>query len=386
MPRNEMRLELHRLLEGADVILGGSRPADPIIHDERFYGRVLADGSLGLGESYMEGWWDCERIDQLVAKLKRAGIERSATFDPSPLAVLRAKLVNMQSETHAFEIGRLHYDLGNDLFEAMLDRRMMYSCANWRDAQNLDTAQLHKLEWIARKLELAPGQRLLDIGCGFGGAARFFAEEYGVEVVGITVSREQQHVAEEVCHDLPVRILLCDYRKLDEPFDRIVSIGMFEHVGHRNYDDYFDVVRRCLEPDGLFLLQTIGSSSKQHASDPWLERHIFPSAMLPTAELIARSSCGRLIFEDWENSGADYDRTLMAWHRNFEDAWPRLSANYGEDFRRMWRYYLLSCAGAFRARAVQLWQIVFSPNGVPGGYRAPQRESLDQGLLTGTNA
>lgn len=376
MSTQELRAQVQDLLARADVTLDGDRPQDPTIHDDRFYARVLSQGSLGLGESYMDGWWDCPRIDQLIHRIKRARLENDVRARPSIGTLLEARLLNLQSRARAFEVGERHYDLGNDLYRAMLDRRMIYTGAIWRDATDLDTAQEHKLDWVARKLKLERGQRVLDIGCGWGGTAAYLAQRHGVEVVGVTVSREQQRYGQELCRSLPVEIRLCDYRDLDERFDRIVSLGMIEHVGQRNYDDYFEVVRRCLDPDGLFVLQTIGSLESRLTADPWIERYIFPNSILPSAKRLAASFEGRMVLEDWESMGADYDRTLMAWHENFERAWPRLRAKYDERFRRMWRFYLLSCAGAFRARAIQLWQLVFSPEGVAGGYRAPGRESV----------
>jgi len=371
---HDLRRTLQEILAPSGVRLDGDRPWDPTIHDPRFYARVLSKGSLGLGESYMDGWWDCERVDQLIHRIQRTRVDRRVKSRPPWRALLRAKLLNLQAH-RPFEIGDRHYDLGNDLFEAMLDRRMIYTGALWRDATDLDTAQERKLEWVARKLRLREGQRVLDIGCGWGGTARFLAERYGVEVVGVTVSKEQARRAREVCRGLPVEIRLCDYRDLDERFDRIVSLGMIEHVGPRNYATYFDLVRRCLAPRGLFVLQTIGATEISRAVDPWIERWIFPHAVLPTVGRLAAAFEGRMVMEDWENLGAHYDRTLMAWHDNVQRAWPRLRDHYDERFRRMWSYYLLACAGAFRARTTQLWQVVFSSEGVRGGYEAPGRET-----------
>jgi cyclopropane-fatty-acyl-phospholipid synthase len=252
----------------------------------------------------------------------------------------------------------------------MLDTRMIYSCGYWAEAETLEQAQEHKLDLVCRKLGLQPGMRVLDIGCGWGGAARFMAERYQVEVVGCTISAEQARLAREDCRDLSVQILLQDYRTLSGSFDRIFSIGMFEHVGHKNYRTYMETVARLLKDDGLFLLHSIGSNKTSIVVDPWIERYIFPNGMLPSARQITRASEGLFILEDWHNFGADYDKTLMAWHANFISAWPQLKHAYDQRFFRMWTYYLLSCAGGFRARDNQLWQVVFAKNGVPGGYRA----------------
>lgn len=262
-----------------------------------------------------------------------------------------------------------HYDLGNDLFESMLDRRMIYSCAYWKGASNLDEAQEAKLDLTARKIGLRPGRRVLDIGCGWGGFARFAAENYGARVVGVTISRQQYKLAKNICAGLPVELRLQDYREInDRPFDAAVALGVMEHVGHKNYRTFLEVVRRLLKAHGLFLLQTIGSSVSEITADPWTVRNIFPYGVVPSARQITSAAEGRWVIEDWHNFGADYDKTLMAWFANFRDRWPRLRDRYGDRFHRMWKCCLLMCAGAFRVRDLQLWQIVLSPAGVPGGY------------------
>jgi len=359
---------IEHLFAPAGIMVNGSRPWDITVHNHHLFKRLLTHGSLGLGESYMDGWWDCERIDELVRRLFSAGIDRKVKTIDMMLTVLSARLMNRQSQARSFQVGRRHYDIGNDLYQRMLDSRMIYSCAYWKDADTLEAAQEHKLDLVCRKLHLEPGQRLLDIGCGWGGMAQFAAERYGVEVVGVTVSHEQAKSAQQRCAGLPVEIRFQDYRDLHEPFDRIVSIGMFEHVGYKNYRTYMSVVDRCLKDDGLFLLHTIGGNSSVTTCDPWLERYIFPNGMLPSAVQITSSIEGLFILEDWHNFGPDYDTTLMAWYQRFEDAWPDLSARYGERFYRMWRYYLLLCAGAFRARTNQLWQIVLAKEGARGRY------------------
>jgi len=363
---------VEKLFALADIAVNGTRPWDISVRNRNLFRRLLAHGSLGLGESYMDGWWDCGHIDQLVCRLFGAGIDRRVKIPAMMLAALRARLMNRQSTGRAFEIGRRHYDIGHDLYAAMLDSRMLYSCGFWKDAQTLDEAQENKLELICRKLRLEKGVRLLDIGCGWGGLARFAADRYGVEVVGITVSEDQVMHARELCAGLPVEIRLEDYRALSGSFDRIVSVGMFEHVGYRNYRTFMAVVDRCLNRDGLFLLHTIGGNTSATATDPWIERYVFPNGMLPSVVQIAAATEGYFVLEDWQNFGSDYDRTLMAWWRRFEDSWPGLAGRYGERFHRMWRFYLLSCAGAFRAKANHLWQVVFSRTGSANSYQ-PER-------------
>ncbi len=358
------------LLERADVRIGGDRPWDIHVHDPRWYRRVLGGGSLAFGESYMDGWWDCDALDELVARLLAANLDRAIRTWQAALGVAWVAVVNQQSRRRAFQIGERHYDIGNDLYTAMLGRTMAYSCGYWATANTLDAAQDAKLDLICRKIGLHAGQRILDIGCGWGSFVKFAAERYGTSAVGITVSKEQASLARERCTGLPVEIRLQDYRDLNERFDHVISVGMFEHVGYKNYRTFMDVVRRCLKEDGLFLLHTIGGNCSVRRSEPWITKYIFPNSMLPSITQIGTAIEGRLVMEDWHNFSTDYDRTLMAWHANFDAAWPTLEEKYGERFGRMWRYYLLSCAGTFRSRQNQLWQIVLSPSGVHGGYRS----------------
>ena len=361
------RAAVEALLEGSEVAINGRRPWDVQVRDETFFERVLAQGTLGVGESYMEGQWDCERLDEMLFRVFRAQAEMRLPSFRQAWAALSARLRNPQSPLRAFKVGQHHYDIGDDLYQRMLDARMIYSCAYWPKARTLDEAQEAKLDLVCRKLRLEPGMRVLDIGCGWGGAARFAAERYGVSVTGVTVSRNQAATAARYCEGLPIEILLQDYRSLTGKFDRIYSLGMFEHVGFRNYHTYFDTARRLLDGDGLFLLHTIGSNTSQEANDPWIERYIFPNSLLPSVAQITTAVEGMFVVEDWHSFGPDYDRTLMAWHERFTAAWPELAEKYGERFRRMWEFWLLSSAAAFRSRRIQLWQMLFSPRGVPGG-------------------
>jgi len=367
-----LRDRVRNLLAQADVTIDGDRPWDIRIHDERLFARILEQGSLGVGESYMDGWWDCEQLDEFIARVLRADLKQAITPWKDALRVLGARLVNLQRPARAFHIGRHHYDIGNDLFTRMLDRRMIYSSAYWADARTLDEAQEAKLDLVCRKLGLEPGMRVLDIGCGWGGTAQFAAERYEVSVVGITVSEAQAGYARELCRNLDVEIRLEDYRRLVGTFDRVLSLGMFEHVGYKNYDRFMQIVRRLLSDDGLFLLHTIGSTRSLRRTDPWTDRYIFPGSMLPSVAQIGRAIERKFVLEDWHSFGADYDTTLMHWHRNIEEHWAELADSYDERFHRMWRYFLLSSAGGFRARQSQVWQIVLAPRGVPGGYCAPR--------------
>ena len=352
--------------------LGGDRPFDLVVKDDAFYEMVLWGGLAGARDAYVAGHCDTERLDELTARLLRNGLD----LPYANVAVLAAcgvasRLFNLQAGRRGLEVSR-HYDLGNDLFEAMLDPLLNYSCGYWRGASTLAEAQEAKLDLVCRKLGLRKGMRVLDIGCGWGGFARFAAERYGASVVGISISPRQLDLGRRLCQGLPIELRLLDYRDVDgcERFDAVVSIGMFEHVGYKNYRRYMEVARRCLASGGLFLLHTIGGRESMTHFDPWTERHIFPNTMLPSAKQITDAIEGIFVLEDWHSFGADYDRTLMAWFDNFDRRWPDLRAAYGDRFYRVWKCYLLTSAGAFRAREHQVWQLVLSPEGVAGGYAA----------------
>ena len=351
------------LLWSADVQVNGDRPWDIRLYDNRFFKRVTRDGTLGFAEAYMDGWWDCDQLDELFTRLLGARVHTQLTGLARLKLIARSlayKVVNFQSMKRAFHVGEHHYDIGNDLYRQMLDPRMIYSCGYWNTADNLADAQVAKLDLVCRKLGLQPGMKVLDIGCGWGGMAAYAAEHYGVEVTGVTVSREQQKLAIETVQGLAATIELADYRSLTGQYDRILSIGMFEHVGARNYRTYFKKVTELLTENGLFLLHTIGDEHQTGVTDPFIHEYIFPNGKIPSRKEINDGSFGLLRLEDWHNFGPDYDRTLMAWADNFEAAWPKLVSHYDERFRRMWRFYLYSCAGFFRCRIGQLWQLVYS--------------------------
>ncbi|MGH7249381.1 MAG: cyclopropane fatty acyl phospholipid synthase [Minisyncoccia bacterium] len=359
-------------LTKAGITVNGNHAWDIVVYDDRFYSRVLSQGSLGLGESYMDGWWDCFRIDQFIERVMKRRAPWFSVLNPITVsAFLQSRLTNQAPKDKAFVIGEKHYDHGNDLFKEMLGPDLIYSCAYWKGlafkTDNLNAAQLAKLDLICRKLNLQPGQRVLDVGCGWGGFDRYAAKEYGVEVVGLTVSKEQADFARARCKGLPVEIRLEDYRDFRDgkKFDHVVSVGMFEHVGPKNYGIFMNMIKRNLKPGGLFLLHTIGSSARFfHYGDPWIKKYIFPVGELPTRGQIKRS-LGGLEVRDWHEFGEYYDQTLMAWASRFLLAWPeKLEVRYGNKFDgkffRMWKYYLFSCAGAFRAREIELWQVVLA--------------------------
>ncbi|MCY4051048.1 MAG: cyclopropane fatty acyl phospholipid synthase [Gammaproteobacteria bacterium] len=361
------------LLDQANIELNGSNPWDPQIKNQDFFKRVLFYGSLGLGDSYVDGWWECEQIDELVNRLLRLPSHYNKHYTSHLLSRLRANLFNLQKESRAAQVGKQHYDVGNDLYQGMLDKRMVYTCGYWAHSDNLDDAQRDKLDLVCKKIFLKPGMRILDIGCGWGSFAKFAAENYQATVVGVTISKEQVKLGMEMCKGLPVDLRLQDYRKLNEKFDAVVSLGMFEHVGHKNYQTYMQVAENCLHNDGLFLLHTIGKNNSQPGVDPWVGKYIFPNGELPSLPLITKAVEPYFLIEDIHNFGPDYDLTLMSWCKNFKRYFLTRENHPAEQrFYRMWSYYLQVCAGAFRARDLQLWQIVLSKGKPSEAYRRPE--------------
>jgi cyclopropane-fatty-acyl-phospholipid synthase len=367
--------------EAAGIGFDGEQPWDIKVHDARLFADLMRRGSLALGEAYVNGLWDCQRLDQLFTRLLTPNTAIDVMQGFAPFAQLRSvvfslgeRLLNWQTHLRAHQVARRHYDIDPRVYAAMLDSRRIYSCAYWRQASSLEQAQEHKLKLICEKLQLEPGQRVLDIGCGWGGFARYAAENYGVEVLGITVSAQQQRYAQGLTHELPVQTLLADYRtpllRDEKPFDRIVSIGMMEHVGRLNDATFFQIVEELLTDSGLMLLQSIGTRQTTAKVDPWINTYIFPNGRLPSAQQLCRGFESSLILQDWENFGHDYDTTLMAWWSNFDSAWPRLSQDISPSFFRLWSYYLLSCAGLFRSSQGQLWQLILSKASRQQTYRS----------------
>lgn len=372
---NKKKQLAQKLLDGAGVKIDGKNAWDIQVKNDKFYNQVFSKGSLGLGEAYMDNWWDVEKLDEFFAKMLSvdlaARLKEMLKFKDLNTAtyLAAAALFNFGAKARAFQVGEQHYDSGNGLFELMLDSRMVYTCGYWKNAKTLEKAQKDKLELVCKKIGLKAGMKVLDIGCGWGSFLKYAAENYGVSAVGVTISKEQAVLARKNCNNLPVKILLKDYRDIKGKFDRIVSLGMFEHVGYKNYEVYMQTARKLLKDDGLFLLHTIGGNKSVHAMEPWMNKYIFPNSMLPSIKQVGESMEKIFVMEDWHNFGPDYDKTLMAWFEKFDKNWYKIEDKYGDRFYRMWKYYLLSCAGVFRARQAQLWQIVLSPKGVPGGYR-----------------
>lgn len=371
MNQRSMKTFVEEYFQRLGVHLNGSNPWDIQVLDDRFYYKVITQSSLGLGEAYMDGWWEAQHLDELAFRILRPNlIQRWDSRLNEIWHWLQSFFCNLQSKSRAFIVGEKHYDIGNQLFIKMLDKRMTYSCGYWKKANNLNDAQEAKMELICQKIGLKPGMKVLDIGCGWGSFAKYAAEKYNVAVVGITISKNQLEFAQNSCKGLPIELRLQDYRDVNESFDRIVSIGQMEHVGYKNYNIYFDIIHRCLADDGIFLLHTIGSNESVRRVDPWIEKYIFPNGMLPSIKQLSSAFEKKFVMEDWHNFGDSYDKTLMAWYHNFDSHWNEIRKDYDDRFYRMWKYYLLVSAGAFRARSIQLWQIVFSKHGILKGYQS----------------
>lgn len=357
---------MRTIFDQAEIEVGGQAPHDIAVHDPRLYARVVRDGSLGFGEAYMEGWWDSNALDQTLTKLAYTDINTVMRENWTLIPYLvRSRVFNLQRGLRAFDIGELHYDIGNALYEAMLDTRMAYTCGYWRDSETLDQAQEAKLDLVCRKIGLTEGMRVLELGCGWGSFAQFAAERYGAHVTGLTVSKEQVELGRARCRYLPVDLQFKDYRDATGSYDAVVSIGLMEHVGPKNYRTYMEVVDRCLRPDGVAFIHTIGGNRSRTATDPWFDKYIFPNAVVPTIAQLGAALEGLFVVEDLHNFGPDYDKTLMAWQANFLAAWPQLQDMFDERFYRMWRYYLSTSAAGFRSRQLQLYQFVLTRTGTP---------------------
>ncbi len=367
---------LLKLINDAGISTEGDA-AEFVVHNEHLYGRILAEGTLGAGEAYMDGWWGSSSLDGLMTKLIRARIDQKVRQQPFlaaqfALQVFWSRVFNKQSIARSRIVGEQHYDVGNDLYERMLDPWMQYTSGYWKEGvTTLNESQEAKLALIAQKLCLKPGMRVLDVGCGWGGLAKYLAQEHGVNVTGITISKEQASYAKKWTEGDSVSIEIVDYRELkSQPFDRIVSVGMFEHVGYKNYKSFLGRISSLMADDGIFLLDCIGTDETRYTMEAWIDKYIFPNSLIPSVSLLSNAAEGIFVMEDWHTFGVSYDKTLMAWYENFKKAWPELSRSkkYDERFYRMWEYYLLICAGFFRSRQMNQWQVVFSKRGLADGY------------------
>lgn len=352
------------LLAQAGITVNGPAPWDFQLLDERFFTRVIRDGTLACGEGYMDGQWDAPALDQCIDRFLRARSDAPIrTSWVHAARVIKSRILNLQGIRRAFHVGEQHYDIGNDLYQKMLCKRMVYTCAYFQDTDDLDEAQEAKLDLVCRKIGLDKGMRVLELGCGWGSFAKFAAERYGAHVTGLTVSKEQVALGTELCKGLPVDLQLRDYREASGTYDAVVSIGIMEHVGHKNYRTYMEVANRCLAPGGVAFVHTIANNHSRETIEPWIDKYIFPNAQLPSLAQLGAAIEGIFVLEDLHNIGEHYDTTLMAWQANFDRAWPELRGKYGERFYRMWKYYLMCSAASFRSRFLQLYQMVLTKTG-----------------------
>ncbi|NVB77816.1 MAG: cyclopropane fatty acyl phospholipid synthase [Kofleriaceae bacterium] len=348
----------------AGIEIGGTARGDIRVHDPRFYERVIRDASVGFGESYMEEWWETDALDVTIDKIMRANLKQKIQGSWRMRALtVKAVMLNLQAKTRSGANVEAHYDIGNDLYTRMLDERMVYTCAYWKNAKTLTEAQEAKLDLVCRKVGLEPGMRVLDLGCGWGGLASWAAEKYGCTVLGVTLSKDQVSLGSEKWKHLPVELRLCDYRDVQGTFDRVVSIGMMEHVGPKNHRAMLETIDRCLKPEGVALIHTIANNRSLRHGTPFIEKYIFPNAVAPSIAQIGRAMEGLFVLEDLHNIGPDYDPTLMAWWENFDRTYSEIAHRYDRKFYLMWKFYLLAAAGASRSRDGQLYQIVMTKTG-----------------------
>lgn len=365
----DQKAELLPLLDAVGIKVNGPNPWDPQIRDDRFWTRLYAQGSLGLGEAYMDGWWECDDLAEFFNRVLGANIEDKLRVTPGLIwQIVQAKVLNMQTVAKSKRVAAMHYN-ETEAYKASLDARMTGSCGYWPEGvTNVDQAQEAKLDMICRKVQLKPGETVWDIGCGWGAFMGFAAEKYGANCVGVTVSPDQAAYGRERYKGLPIEFQVKDYREFTGKADKVVSMGMFEHVGYKNFRAYFETARRVIKDDGLFLLHTIGSPESKETIDPWIEKYIFPGGVLPSLKQVGEAIEGLFSVIDLHNIGPHYDKTLVAWWDNFRTKWPQPQTPEQWRFYRMWRYYLLCCAGGFRSRAIHVWQFVLSTKGVPEGY------------------
>lgn len=325
---------------------------------------LLKSTSLALGEAYMKGNLTVDRDLYEVLELLLQGMGR---FSRNPRALRRILHTSLGKEQQKKQV-MSHYDIGNEFYRLWLDETMSYSCAYFQKQDDtLFQAQVAKVDHILKKLNLKPGMRLLDIGCGWGFLMMRAARKFGVHCTGITLSRQQyQSVSDEIREqklEELVEVRLMDYRDLKEwgrSFDRIVSVGMLEHVGRGNYSFFLEQAASVLRQGGLFLLHFI-SAQKEHEGDPWIRRYIFPGGVIPSfREIVYLLPDYGFCMQDTESLRRHYVKTLLCWRENFGQAVQTVREQYGEEFVRMWDLYLASCAAAFQNGIVDLHQLLLS--------------------------
>ena len=373
-----------RFADGSERVLGEPTPgySDIVVRftDQKVPRDILMDPRIGAGEAYMDGRMLIEQGDimELVALLRaNSPWERGGDLKaPSPLSKLGGKAKFLAQSFNEARSSRRnvahHYDIGNDLYRLMLDpEHLQYSCAYWEDGvTDLGKAQAAKLRHIAAKLHLSGGERVLDIGCGWGGMAIHLAQEHGAQVLGITLSEEQISLARQRAEDAGVsdRVAfeLVDYRALPERgvrFDRIVSVGMFEHVGRPQFETFFRACANMLSDDGVMLLHTIGRFGGPGMTDAFTNKYIFPGGYIPAlSETLAASEKTRLIHTDIETLRLHYAKTLRAWYARCEANREAIVAMFDERFYRMWTFYLSGATAAFEYGGMGNYQIQYVRN------------------------
>lgn len=338
------------------------------IKDDAVIRRIFSGGhNLALGETYVEGLWDSNDIRKLVIeliKLERVKMQLGLHALPIFLGEVLGKLLALFLPSNTLSSSRknitYHYDISDDMFQRQLGPTMQYTCAYFhRPDMSLDEAQLAKMRIIAHKLDLRPGMRVVELGCGYGAFAYLLATEFGVHVTGVSLSNDQVAYAKKNFAHSRVDIRLQDYRNVEGVYDRVYSVGIFEHIGRKNYKTYFDKCYDLLAPDGIMLIHTIGwGVSGRWNPNTFMFKHIFPGAEIPHASHMTKKYTDRWHLEDWHNFGKSYSPTAQHWYANLEgsDEFEAMD----ESFKRMWRYYLLGGAAAFDSRRCSLWQLVFT--------------------------
>lgn len=338
------------------------------IKDPDVYRRVLVQGDLGLGESYMDGQWESNDLEAFVAEMLKLEVVKK-DLGLLGLPLLSSAIVgsvswllfptNLSASGAKQNIAK-HYDISMKLYEQMLGPTMQYSGAYYHAPDmSLEAAQIAKMRLVAEKLDLKPGMKVLELGCGFGALADLMATEYGVEVTGVTLSEDQHAYAKKHFKNGKVDIRLQDYRSMTGQFDRIYSVGIFEHIGRNCYETYFEKCQELLKDDGIMVIHTIGfCRSGQWNHGGWMNTYIFPGAELPTMSHFTQQFQEQWHLEDWQSFGVSYAKTLRAWKDNLNN-WQGLE-EFDQSFRRMWEYYLMCCAASFQARRTKLWQLVYT--------------------------
>ncbi len=350
------------LLLSADIRIDGSRHGDIQVHNEKFYRRVAAGGSLALGEAYMDGWWDCDDLGEFTRKIVKGRLKVPLDLHAAKI-YLMSVIGNLQTPQGSKRVADVHYELPSKMYALFLGPSNQYTSFYYAHTDNDVQAEEARLELICRKLKLNKNDRVLDIGCGWGGFAKYAAQKYGCHVTGVSIAREQIKFARQYAKGLSVQFKIQDYRQLKGSYDKIFSGGMLEHVGYKNYPTYMKKIAELLTDDGIAVIDCIGGNVPGKGPNPWVGKYIFPNSMVPSPSQISSAFEKHLVLEDWHNFRHDYSRTARYWKNEFIKNWGKIQALdqtlFNERFYRMWLYYLSLFEGAFEASHIQQWQLVF---------------------------